>query len=120
MSEKISPSHLERTAYVYVRQSTMHQVREHRESQRRQYALADRARKLGFRDVVVVDDDLGRSGSGSVERRGFALRVVVGGMSGGIRKYERCGREHHERAIDRYCGSLQCGGGLGRSVARGG
>ena len=86
MSEKISPSHLERTAYVYVRQSTMHQVREHRESQRRQYALADRARKLGFRDVVVVDDDLGRSGSGSVERRGFArlLEAVCSGIVGAV------------------------------------
>jgi DNA invertase Pin-like site-specific DNA recombinase len=86
MSEKISKSHLERIAYVYVRQSTMHQVREHRESQRRQYALADRARKLGFRDVVVIDDDLGRSGSGSVERRGFArlLEAVCSGTVGAV------------------------------------
>jgi DNA invertase Pin-like site-specific DNA recombinase len=86
MSEKITPDHLERSAYVYVRQSTMHPVREHRESQRRQYALADRARKLGFRDVVVVDDDLGRSGSGSVERRGFArlLEAVCSGSVGAV------------------------------------
>ena len=48
MSEKIRPTHLHRTAYVYVRQSSRHQVRYHHESQRRQYALADRARALGF------------------------------------------------------------------------
>jgi DNA invertase Pin-like site-specific DNA recombinase len=86
MSEKIRPSHLERAAYVYVRQSTMHQVREQREGQRRQYALADRARELGFREVVVIDDDLGRSGSGSVERRGFGrlLEAVCGGMVGAV------------------------------------
>jgi DNA invertase Pin-like site-specific DNA recombinase len=61
----------------------MHQVREHRESQRRQYALADRARKLGFHEVVVIDDDLGRSGSGTVERRGFA-RLLEGVCSGSV------------------------------------
>jgi len=71
MSEKIQPHHLSRQAYVYVRQSTMNQVRNHLESQRRQYDLQERARSLGFLRVVVVDDDLGRSGTGSVERPGF-------------------------------------------------
>ena len=64
MSEKIRPTHLHRTAYVSVRQSSHHQVRFHHESQRRQYALADRARALGFGQVVIIDDDLGRSGTG--------------------------------------------------------
>jgi hypothetical protein len=50
-----------------VRQSTMGQVAEHTESQRRQYGLADSARSLGFASVSVIDDDLGRSGSGLVE-----------------------------------------------------
>ena len=57
MSEKIRPTHLHRTAYVYVRQSSHHQVRDHHESQRRQYALADRARALGFGQVVIIDED---------------------------------------------------------------
>lgn len=86
MSEKITSRHLERAAIVYVRQSTFYQVRHHPESQRRQYALADRARGLGFREVVVIDDDLGRSGTGTVERRGFArlLEAVCGGRVGAV------------------------------------
>ena len=59
MSEKIHNTHLERAAYIYIRQSTMHQVREHLESQRRQYELAEKARQFKFREVVVIDDDLG-------------------------------------------------------------
>lgn len=86
MSEKITPRHLERQAFVYIRQSTLYQVRHNQESQRRQYALAERARALGFREVVVVDDDLGRSGAGTVERRGFArlLEAVCGGHVGAV------------------------------------
>ena len=64
MSEKIRPTHLHRTAYVYVRQSSHHQVRYHHESQRRQYASGARARALGFGQVVIIDEDLGRSASG--------------------------------------------------------
>lgn len=75
MSEKIEPAHLERGACVYVRQSTAHQVRHNPESRRRQYDLAEQARSLGFRRVTVIDDDLGRSGTGSVERPGFARLV---------------------------------------------
>jgi hypothetical protein len=71
MHLKITPEHLGRGAVVYIRQSTMGQVVEHTESQRRQYALADSARSLGFASVTVIDDDLGRSGSGLVERPGF-------------------------------------------------
>jgi DNA invertase Pin-like site-specific DNA recombinase len=67
---KITASHLSRTAYVYVRQSTMTQVQQHLESQRRQYALAARARQLGWERVVVIDEDLGHSGSGTA-RAGF-------------------------------------------------
>jgi DNA invertase Pin-like site-specific DNA recombinase len=86
MSDKITPRHLEREAAVYVRQSTLYQVRHHQESQRRQYALADRARALGFREVVVIDDDLGRSGTGTVERKGFArlLEAVCSGRVGAV------------------------------------
>ena len=68
---KITPEHLTRSAFVYVRQSTTDQVLNNHESRRRQYALADRARALGWGAVEVIDDDLGRSGSGS---RGRASR----------------------------------------------
>ena len=67
---KITPEHLARGAFVYVRQSTPDQLLHNHESRRRQYALADRARQLGWQEVVVIDDDLGRSGSG-VSRPGF-------------------------------------------------
>jgi DNA invertase Pin-like site-specific DNA recombinase len=86
MSDKISPSHLQRDAYVYVRQSTGHQVRHHQESGRRQYALADRAKALGFGQVVIIDEDIGRSGSGLQERPGFGqlLTAVCEGKLGAV------------------------------------
>jgi DNA invertase Pin-like site-specific DNA recombinase len=68
---KIEKGHLDRAAYVYVRQSSLMQVEQNLESQRRQYGLAERAKELGWRDIRVIDEDLGRSGSGCVERRGF-------------------------------------------------
>lgn len=77
MSEKIRPTHLHRTAYVYVRQSSNQQVRYHQESQRRQYAFADRARALGFGQVVIIDEDLGRSGTGLQERPGFGQLLAA-------------------------------------------
>jgi len=76
MSDKILQDHLDRDAYVYVRQSTMHQVRFNHGGRDRQYALAQRARELGFGGVKVIDEDLGRSGSGSEERPGFAKLVA--------------------------------------------
>src|SRR6266700_1051008 len=57
MSEKIQPSHIEREAWVYIRQSTMQQVRTRLEGQRRQYDLRERAQALGFQRVVVIDED---------------------------------------------------------------
>lgn len=72
-SEKISDHHLQRQAIVYVRQSTQHQVLEHRESSARQYALADRAVLLGWPSVAVevIDEDQGVSGSSIEGRSGF-------------------------------------------------
>ena len=86
MSEKIKSHHLERGAYVYVRQSSPYQVRFHQESQRRQYALAERAQTLGFAKVTVIDEDLGRSGSGRQERPGFGrlLAAVCQGLAGAV------------------------------------
>jgi len=86
MNEKIQPKHLDRAAYVYVRQSSMYQVRNHLESQRRQYALVQLAQDKGFRKVIVIDEDLGRSGSGSQERPGFGrlLAAVCRGELGAV------------------------------------
>ncbi|MGH2687511.1 MAG: recombinase family protein [Actinomycetota bacterium] len=79
---KVGTAHLQRDAYVYVRQSTLTQVREHTESLERQYELADRAMTLGWasRQVVVVDDDLGRSGAEATAREGFKNLVADVGL----------------------------------------
>jgi DNA invertase Pin-like site-specific DNA recombinase len=77
MPDKLTSEHLARNAYVYVRQSTQQQVRTHHESRQRQYALADRARQLGFAGVVLIDEDLGRSGSGLVDRPGFGQLLTA-------------------------------------------
>jgi DNA invertase Pin-like site-specific DNA recombinase len=86
MSDKINERHLSRSAFVYIRQSTLQQVRNNTESGRRQYALEGRARELGFQSVVVIDDDLGISGTGSRERPGFArlLTAVCNGDVGAV------------------------------------
>lgn len=82
---KSTAAHLARTAYVYIRQSIPEQVRHNLESKRRQYALADRARALGWVDVVVRDEDLGRSESG-VTRPGFErlLAAICQGSVGAV------------------------------------
>jgi DNA invertase Pin-like site-specific DNA recombinase len=71
---KITSNHLSRQAIVYLRQSSAAQVENNRESTDRQYALAGKARELGWPDerIVVIDEDLGLSGSGSTARSGFA------------------------------------------------
>jgi DNA invertase Pin-like site-specific DNA recombinase len=75
MNPKLTPDRLRRRAVVYVRQSSPGQVIHHQQSQRRQYGLLDRARELGFQDVVAIDDDLGRTASGLVEHPGFQRLV---------------------------------------------
>jgi len=73
-SSKIKPSHLQRAACVYIRQSSPGQVEHNRESTARQYALSGRAGQLGWtkEQVVIIDEDLGLSGSGADQRSGFA------------------------------------------------
>ena len=75
--QKVTPSHLRRQAFVYPRQSSQGQLERNVESTARQYALVERALELGFaRDqVVVIDDDLGITGAGTVDRAGFARLV---------------------------------------------
>lgn len=65
---KITAEHLDRSAFVYIRQSSAYQVANNLESQRRQYGLVERARLLGWESVEVVDEDLGKSGGGGMER----------------------------------------------------
>ncbi len=74
MTGKIQTRHLERRAYVYVRQSTAKQVFENTESTARQYALAERARALGWSKgaIEIIDEDLGRSGATAQNRSGFS------------------------------------------------
>jgi len=76
---KIKPTHTQRGAFVYVRQSTASQVEHNRESTQRQYALVDRAVELGWQreQVSVVDEDLGLSGSSTDKRSGFARLIAA-------------------------------------------
>src|SRR5215217_8273806 len=67
---------LRRKAVVYVRQSTQQQVQLHAESTRRQYELVEVARRRGFRDIEIIDDDLGRSAAGTTARPGFERLVA--------------------------------------------
>jgi DNA invertase Pin-like site-specific DNA recombinase len=102
MDTKLSVEHLQRKAVVYVRQSSMVQVIHNLESQRRQYGLTERAEELGFRDIEVIDEDLGRSGGGCEERPGFERLVakVCSGEVGGVicveaSRLARNGRDWH-------------------------
>ena len=76
MSDKVKPQHVGRKAMLYVRQSSTYQVIHNLESQRLQYAMQDRLHQLGWREVEVVDEDLGRSAAGTVTRAGFERMVA--------------------------------------------
>ena len=120
MSDKIKPHHLERKAILYIRQSSVYQVNHNLESQKLQYAMKERLRQLGWREIEVVDDDLGRSAAGTVTRAGFermvaevclgkvgavAARTVLGGdrpgRPGGRRRVRCRGCCEHSREISR-------------------
>jgi len=105
---RIGADHLARTAIVYVRQLTADQVINNVESRRRQYGLVERARQLGWTEVSVIDDDLGRSGSG-VSRPGFEklLAAICEGRVGVVVSIEasrlaRNGRDWH--TLLEFCG----------------
>ena len=109
---KVTGDHLKRRAIVYIRQSSPIQVANNLESQRRQYALADQARQLGFQQVEVIDEDLGRSGSGQVDRPGFARLVaeVCTGSVGAVfcieaSRLARNGRDWHH--LIELCGLVR-------------
>lgn len=105
---KITPEHLARQAIVYIRQSTADQVANNLESQRRQYNLPERARHLGWSDIAVIDEDLGRSGGG-IARPGFEklLAAICEGRVGAVVSVEasrlaRNGRDWH--TLLEFCG----------------
>jgi DNA invertase Pin-like site-specific DNA recombinase len=108
----LPPAVLKRKAIVYVRQSTQAQVQLNLESQRRQYELVDEARRRGFRDVEVIDDDLGRSASGTVARPGFEKLVawLCAGEVGAVLCFDasrlaRNGRDWHH--LLELCGLVE-------------
>src|SRR5262247_2575679 len=76
MSDKIRPHHLDRRAILYVRQSSSYQVLHNRESSALQYAMRDRLVALGWSEIEIIDDDLGRSAAGGVMRAGFERMVA--------------------------------------------
>src|SRR6266852_3181803 len=82
VSQKVTASHLQRDAYLYVRQSTVRQVFENTESTQRQYGLRQRAIALGWPPdrVIVIDTDLGQSGASAADRTGFQQLVADVGM----------------------------------------
>src|SRR5271156_5918959 len=76
ISDKVRPHHLQRKAILYVRQSSAHKVLHNRESSALQYAMRDRLMALGWSEIEVIDDDLGRSAAGGVQRAGFERMVA--------------------------------------------
>ena len=105
---KITIEHLARSAYVYIRQSTADQLTHNHESRRRQYELVNRAKQLGWTDVEVIDDDLGRSGGG-IARPGFErlLAAICEARVGVVLAIEasrlaRNGRDWH--TLIEFCG----------------
>ena len=80
--ERVTTAHRAKLAYVYVRQSSLNQVRQHQESTELQYRLVDRALALGWphERVQVIDEDLGKSGAGGVDRHGFQKLIAEIGL----------------------------------------
>jgi DNA invertase Pin-like site-specific DNA recombinase len=76
MSEKIRPHHLQRKAILYIRQSSPYQVLHNLESQKLQYAMQEHLRRLGWQEIEIIDEDLGRSASGTTVRAGFERMVA--------------------------------------------
>ena len=110
--EALPASVLQRKAIVYVRQSTPQQVQSNLESQRRQYELVDVAKRRGFTNVEVIDDDLGRSASGTVERPGFdrLVAALCAGQVGAVlcldaSRLARNGRDWHH--LLELCGLVE-------------
>src|SRR5207237_3489585 len=114
-SDLLPAAVLRRKAVVYVRQSTQQQVQLNTESTRRQYELVEVARRRGFRDVEVIDDDLGQSAGGTAARPGFERLVawLCAGEVGAVlcldaSRLARNGREWHH--LLELCGLVEARG----------
>jgi excisionase family DNA binding protein len=111
-TDRLPAALLKRKAVVYVRQSTQAQVQMNLESKRRQYELVEEAKRRGFRNVEVIDDDLGRSASGTVARPGFERLVgwLCAGEVGAVlcldaSRLARNGRDWHH--LLELCGLVE-------------
>ena len=109
ITDKVRSHHLERKALLYVRQSSPHQVLHNRESSALQYAMQDRLTALGWSEIEVIDEDLGRSAAGGVQRAGFERMVaeVCLGKVGAV-----CARE-----VSRFARNSRDGSSLSRCAA---
>ena len=100
---QITAEHLERSAIVYVRQSTAYQVTNNVESGRRQYGLAERARQLGWSDVQIINDDLSMATSSHAAICWQLTHIVRSGlwflMSGTTRHAPDTRHDAHRRAV---------------------
>lgn len=110
--DALPPAVLQRKAVVYVRQSTAQQVQSNLESQRRQYELVDVAKRRGFAEVEIIDDDLGRSASGTIARPGFdrLVAALCAGQIGAVlcldaSRLARNGRDWHH--LLELCGLVE-------------
>jgi len=108
MQTKIRKEHYFRKAYIYIRQSSMNQVYNNHESRRIQYQLEDRAKELGWQDPVIIDEDLGNTATGTVDRTGFSriMDDVLEQLVGAIfcveaSRIARCNREWSQ--LIEYC-----------------
>lgn len=126
-SERVTTAHRAKLAYIYVRQSTAGQVRQHQERTELQYHLVERAITLGWprERVAVIDDDLGKSGTLSAERQGFQRLISEIGLGKagwcsaltrhGWRATTEIGTRPFDDLVDQFSGNARQGG-IGRRV----
>jgi len=117
---KITPEHLARSAYVYIRQSTADQLTHNHESRRRQYGLVDRAKQLGWSNIDVIDDDLGRS-AGGIARPGFERLLALAPQLAGLATAAPTGPESLEmlrQELARFAGGRPLDDDLTLAIVR--
>jgi DNA invertase Pin-like site-specific DNA recombinase len=125
MSDKITPERLQRPAIVYVRQSSQRQLVHNTESTRLQYAMAERVRALGWKEIEIVDEDQGRSAATTSGRTGFQRMVadVALGKIGAVAAIEvsRFARVDGGKDPSKFDGHVEVGigNGIRRKLTRG-
>jgi DNA invertase Pin-like site-specific DNA recombinase len=112
--ERVTTAHRAKLAYVYVRQSSLNQVRQHQESTQLQYRLVDRTIALGWphERVQIIDEDLGKSGAGNVERHGFQKLIAEIGLgnAGLVVSLDASRLARNNRDWHQLLNSAQCSG----------